>query len=108
MIITTTPTIEGKKIVKYLGIVAGEVIEGTNVFRDIAAAVRDVVGGRASAYEEILIKGREKAIEEMKERARAIGANAIVGVDLDYEVLGHSGGILLISASGTAVVVEGI
>ncbi len=108
MIITTTPTIEGKKIVKYLGIVAGEVIEGANVFRDIAAAFRDVVGGRASAYEEILIRGREEAIEEMKERARAMGANAIVGIDLDYEVLGQSGGILLISASGTAVVVEDI
>jgi uncharacterized protein YbjQ (UPF0145 family) len=108
MIITTTPMIEGKKIVKYLGIVAGEAIEGTNVFRDIAASFKDIVGGRASSYEEVFIRARENAIKEMEERATTIGANAIVGIDLDYEVLGQSGSILFISASGTAVVVEDI
>ena len=108
MIITTTPMIEGKKIVKYLGIVAGEVIEGANVFRDIAASFKDIVGGRASSYEEVFIRARENAIKEMKERATTMGANAIVGIDLDYEVLGQSGSILFISASGTAVVVEDI
>jgi len=108
MIITTTPMIEGKKIVKYLGIVAGEVIEGANVFRDIAASFKDIVGGRASSYEEVFIRARENAIKEMEERATTMGANAIVGIDLDYEVLGQSGSILFISASGTAVVVEDI
>ena len=108
MIITTTPMIEGKKIIKYLGIVAGEVIEGTNVFRDIAASFKDIVGGRASSYEEVFIRARENTIKEMEERATTMGANAIVGIDLDYEVLGQSGSILFISASGTAVVVEDI
>ena len=108
MIITTTPMIEGKRIVNYLGIVTGEVIEGANVFRDIAASFRDIVGGRASSYEEVFIKARDNAIKEMEERATSMGANAIVGVDLDYEVLGKSGSILFVSASGTAVVVENI
>jgi len=108
MIITTTPTIEGKRIVKYIGIVAGEVIEGANFLRDIAASFRDFVGGRAAAYEEVFIKARESAIREMEERATNMGANVIVGVDLDYEVLGSSGSILFVSASGTAVVVENI
>jgi len=108
MIITTTQTNEGKRIVKYIGIVEGEVIEGANFLRDIAASFRDFVGGRAAAYEEVFIKARESAIREMEERATNMGANVIVGVDLDYEVLGSSGSILFVSASGTAVVVENI
>jgi len=108
MILTTTPNIEGKKIVRYLGIVTGEIIEGANVLRDIAASITDFIGGRAKAYEEVFIRAKEEALSEMVERAERIGANAIVGIDLDYEVLGQSGSILLVSASGTAVFVEDI
>ncbi len=106
MIITTTPVIEGKQIVEYLGIVTGEAIMGANIFRDFFASIRDVVGGRVAAYEKELAKAKEIALEELKERARELGANAVVGVDLDYEVLGQNNSMLMISASGTAVKVR--
>lgn len=106
MLITTTPGIEGKRLTKYCGIVAGEAILGTNVFKDLFAVVRDLVGGRSAAYEKELHKAREIALQEMQERAASLGANAVVGVDLDYEVLGQRNGMLMVTASGTAVVAE--
>jgi uncharacterized protein YbjQ (UPF0145 family) len=106
MIITTTPEISGHRIVEYRGIVAGEAIVGANVFRDIFAGLRDIVGGRSAAYEKELRRAREIAMEEMEASARAAGANAVVGVDLDYEVLGQSNGMLMVSVSGTAVVID--
>lgn len=105
MIVTTTNTIESKKIIEYKGIVFGEVISGVNVLKDISAGIRNFLGGRSNSYEGELIKAREEAIEEMKKRATEIGANAIVGVDLDYEVLGADNGMLMATASGTAVVI---
>ncbi|MET1082441.1 MAG: heavy metal-binding domain-containing protein [Burkholderiales bacterium] len=104
MIVTTTPSIEGHKINSYLGIVSGEAIVGANVFRDLFARVRDIVGGRAGAYEHTLAEARQTAIDEMIEVARKLGATAVVGVDLDYEVLGAENGMLMVTASGTAVV----
>lgn len=106
MIVTTTNSVEGKRIVDYYGVVAGEAIMGANVFRDFMASISDVIGGRSSAYEDQLIKAREIAIKEMSERAQSMGANAVVGVDIDYEVLGAKNGMLMVSASGTAVRVE--
>lgn len=106
MIVTTTPSIEGKKIVKYKGIVFGEVISGVNFVKDFAAGLSDFFGGRSSTYEQELMYARENALREMQQRALAIGANAIVGVDFDYEVLGQSGSMLMVTSSGTAVVVE--
>lgn len=106
MITTTTPTIEGKRIVRYMGIVTGETIFGTNVFRDFLASIRDIVGGRSGSYEEVLRKGKDEAIHEMECRAAAKGANAIVGVDLDYETVGQNGSMLMVTCSGTAVWVE--
>ena len=106
MIVTTTPNIEGKRIREYCGLVAGEAIMGANLFKDLFASIRDIVGGRAGAYEKELIRAREIALQEMKDAAGKLGANAVVGVDLDYEVLGESGGMLMVNASGTAVVVE--
>jgi uncharacterized protein YbjQ (UPF0145 family) len=103
MITTTTPTIEGQRITQYFGIVTGETIIGANVFRDFFAGIRDIVGGRAGSYEKVLSEARETAVREMQERAAALGANAVVGVDLDYEVLGAQNGMLMVSASGTAV-----
>jgi uncharacterized protein YbjQ (UPF0145 family) len=103
MIITTTPTIEGRTIVEYKGVIFGEVITGVNILRDIAASIRDFVGGRSGSYEEELVKARTNAMSEMEDRARAIGADAVVGVDIDYEVLGGSNGMLMVTASGTAV-----
>lgn len=105
MLITTTPTIEGRQIEGYLGLVSGEAILGANLFRDLFASIRDIVGGRAAAYEDELRKAKEIALEEMAERARELGANAVVGVDLDYETitLSQGGGMLMVSASGTAV-----
>jgi uncharacterized protein YbjQ (UPF0145 family) len=100
MILTTTPSIEGKSITQYHGIVTGEAILGANIFRDLFAALRDVVGGRSAAYEQELSKARTTALSEMEERARAMGADAVVGVDLDYEVINN---MLMVSASGTAV-----
>lgn len=106
MIVTTTPQIEGKKIMEYKGVVFGEVISGVNFVKDFMAGIRDLVGGRSQTYEDELINARNNAIEEMKRRAQAMGANAIVGVDVDYEVLGQGGGMLMVTVSGTAVVVE--
>jgi uncharacterized protein YbjQ (UPF0145 family) len=106
MIVTTTPGIEGKKITRYIGIVSGEAILGANVFKDIFASVRDIVGGRSATYEAELQKAREIALKELEQRAQAMGANAVVGVDLDYEVLGQSNGMLMVAVSGTAVTVE--
>ena len=105
MEMTTTPSIEGKRITKYCGIVTGEAIMGANLFKDLFAGVRDIVGGRSATYERELQKAREIALEELRDRAAQLGANAIVGIDLDYEVLGASSGMLMVSASGTAVVV---
>ena len=106
MISTTTPTLEGHRITAYHGIVVGEAILGANVFRDLFAGVRDIIGGRSGAYEKSLQEARGIAIREMEERAAAMGGNAVVGVDLDYEVVGERGGMLMVSASGTAVTVE--
>ena len=106
MTVTTTPTIEGQRIARYCGIVTGEAILGANLFKDLFAGIRDIVGGRSATYEAELQKARDIAIRELQERAAALGANAIVGVDLDYEVLGSGNGMLMVSASGTAVVVE--
>jgi uncharacterized protein YbjQ (UPF0145 family) len=106
MLITTTPTVEGKRITKYCGVVSGEAILGANVFRDMFAGLRDLVGGRAAGYERVLQEARDMAIEEARERAQKLGGNAVVGVDLDYEVLGKENGMLMVSVSGTAVVVE--
>lgn len=106
MIVTTTPNIEGKKVVKYLGIVTGEAIIGANIVKDFFAGVRDIVGGRSGAYEEGLREAKQIALSEMQQNAEAMGANAILGVDLDYETMGSSGSMLMVSASGTAVVIE--
>ena len=105
MIITTTPSIEGKKIVEYKGIVFGEVIAGVDFVKDFVAGLSNVFGGRSGTYEEELLNARETALHELEERARAMGANAVVGVDIDYEVLGSDNGMLMVTASGTAVVV---
>lgn len=104
MIITTTPAIEGKTIQEYKGIVFGEVISGVNVFKDFAAGMRNFFGGRSAAYEEELMNARQEALHELEQRAASIGANAVVGVDIDYEVLGADNGMLMVTASGTAVV----
>ncbi len=104
MLVSTTPILEDHEIVEYRGIVAGEAILGANIFRDLFASIRDLVGGRAASYEKVLNDAREMAIAEMCERAREMGANAVIGVDLDYETLGQGGGMLMVSAAGTAVV----
>ncbi len=106
MILSTTPTLEGKSIREYRGIVTGEAIVGANIFKDFFAGIRDVVGGRSAAYEQELGKARELALQEMGDAARQQGANAVVGVDLDYEVIGSGGSMLMVSASGTAVSVD--
>ncbi len=103
MILTTTPSIEGRKIVEYKGIVFGEVISGVNFFKDFGASIRNIIGGRSSSYENELLSARTKALSELEDRARAIGADAVVGIDIDYEVLGEGGGMLMVTASGTAV-----
>ncbi len=105
MIVTTTPTIEGRPVQQYLGVVTGEVIVGANRFRDLFASIRDIVGGRSGSYEDVLARARMQALEEMKQFAAGMGGNAVVGVDLDYEVLGANGSMLMVSATGTAVVV---
>ena len=104
MIITTTPSVEGRPIRDYLGIVTGEAILGANLFKDFGASIRDVVGGRSAGYEKDLKKARETALAEMQQVAEALGANAVVGVDLDYETL--KGSMLMVTASGTAVKVD--
>jgi len=103
MILTTTPSIDGRSIRTYLGLVTGEAILGANIFRDLFAGIRDIVGGRSAAYEKELATARETAVREMTERAQQLGADAIVGIDLDYEVLGTQGGMLMVNVSGTAV-----
>jgi uncharacterized protein YbjQ (UPF0145 family) len=107
MELTTTPSMEGKKITRYCGVVAGEAVLGANIFKDMFASVRDIVGGRSGTYENELRKARQIALDELSEQARELGANAVVGIDLDYEVLGEKNGMLMVSASGTAVVIEG-
>ena len=106
MIITTTPSVEGRKITDYKGIVFGEVVSGVNFVKDFAAGLSNFFGGRSGSYEGELIEAREAAIREMQKRATTMGANAVVGVDIDYEVLGQGGNMLMVTASGTAVVVE--
>lgn len=103
MIITTTSTVEGHPVQQYFGLVTGEVIAGANLVRDIFASVTDIFGGRSGKYEEVLGRAREQAMAEMRERAAAMGANAVIGVDIDYEVLGKAGSMLMVSVSGTAV-----
>lgn len=105
MILTTTPTVEGKQIVNYHGVVFGEVITGINFVKDFFAGVRNFVGGRSESYEGEMMKARETAMQELAQRAADKGANAVVGIDLDYEVLGENNGMLMVIASGTAVTV---
>ena len=105
MITTTTPTIEGHPIREYKGLVTGETIIGAIFVKDIFAGIRDIVGGRSSSYEEVLREAKDTAMREMKERAQAMGANAIVGIDLDYEALGANSSMLMVTACGTAVVI---
>jgi uncharacterized protein YbjQ (UPF0145 family) len=104
MLMTTTGSIEGKPVSRYLGVVTGEAIIGANIFRDMFATVRDVVGGRSATYERGLAEAREVAMKEMAQRGTDLGANAVIGIDLDYEVLGANNGMLMVSVSGTAVV----
>lgn len=106
MITTTTPTIEGRPVVQHLGIVTGEAIVGANIFKDLFAGIRDIVGGRSGTYEREMARARQIALQEMEAEASQRGANAVVGVDLDYEVLGAQNGMLMVSASGTAVKVS--
>ncbi len=106
MLITTTPQIEGKKVRAYLGVVSGEAIMGADIFKDLFAGIRNIVGGRAGAYEQELRRAKDIALEEMTENAKNLGANAVIGVDLDYETLGQGGNMLMVSASGTAVKYE--
>ena len=103
MLLTTTSVIEGRPVTRYIGIVTGEAIIGANIFRDMFATVRDVVGGRSGTYEKGLAEAREVAMREMQQRAQELGANAVIGVDLDYEVLGQNNGMLMVAVSGTAV-----
>ena len=106
MLMTTTPSVEGKQIVRYLGVVTGETIIGANVFRDFLAGVRDFFGGRSGSYEAVLREAKDTALEEMARQAEALGANAVVGIDLYYETVGGSGSMLMVTCSGTAVRVE--
>ena len=106
MILTTTPAIEGHTIKEYKGVVFGEVITGVNFIKDIAASIRNFVGGRSSSYENELIEARQKAMNEMAQRALSLGANAVVGIDIDYEVLGPDNGMLMVTASGTAAIID--
>ena len=108
MITTTTPTLEGHQITEYLGLVTGQAILGANIFKDFFAGIRDIVGGRSAAYEEELLKAQELAVQEMEYYAYELGGNAVVGVDLDFETIsiGNSGNMMMVSASGTAVVIS--
>ena len=103
MILTTTQSIEGRTIVEYKGIIFGEVISGVNFFKDFGASIRNIIGGRSNSYEKELLSARTNALNELEERAREIGADAVIGIDIDYEVLGEGGGMLMVTASGTAV-----
>jgi len=106
MLFSTTPTIQGHNISDYKGVVVGEAILGTNVFRDMFASVRDIVGGRSGAYEKELAKAREIAFAELEQHASELGANAVIGIDIDYEVVGKDGSMMMVSASGTAVILD--
>ncbi|HJB72514.1 MULTISPECIES: heavy metal-binding domain-containing protein [unclassified Barnesiella] len=106
MLLTTTPTVEGRRIVTYYGVVTGETIIGANVMRDFLAGIRDFFGGRSGAYEEVLREAKNTALEEMSREAQRLGANAVVGIDLDYETVGGSGSMLMVTCSGTAVRIE--
>lgn len=103
MVISTTPTLEGFPVKQYLGVVTGETIVGANFFKDFMASIRDVVGGRAGAYERVLAEAKDTSLAEMSQRAEALEANAILGVDIDYETVGQSGSMLMVATSGTAV-----
>ena len=105
MILTTTPTIEGQPIREYKGLVTGETIIGANFWKDFKASIRDIVGGRSGAYERVLSEAKETSLKEMEERARKLGANAIVGIDIDYETIGETNSMLMVATSGTAVVI---
>ena len=105
MLMSTTSVLEGRPVNRYLGVVTGEAIIGANVFRDLFASVRDIVGGRSATYERGMAEAREVAMKEMSERAETMGANAVIGIDIDYEVLGQNNGMLMVSVSGTAVVI---
>ncbi len=107
MIFTTTPTLEGRSIRRYHGVVTGEAILGANIFKDLFAGIRDIVGGRSATYERELRRARDIALAELGEQAEELGANAVVGIDLDYETVGGQGSMLMVSASGTAVSIEG-
>ena len=106
MILSTTPAIDGHAIREYKGVVFGEVITGVNFLKDFAASVRNFFGGRSGSYENELVQARQNAMEEMAQRARSMGANAVVGIDIDYEVLGADNGMLMVTASGTAVIID--
>jgi uncharacterized protein YbjQ (UPF0145 family) len=106
VLVVTTNSVEGKRVSQYHGLVSGEAILGANIFKDLFANIRDIVGGRSAAYEKELRRAKDIAIEEMCEQARALGGNAVLAVDLDYETVGQTGGMLLVSASGTAVTLE--
>ncbi len=106
MLVTTTHTVEGRRIIEYKGLVAGEAILGANLFRDLFASIRDIVGGRSGAYEKVLNDARVTAVAEMTDKAEGLGANAIVGVDIDYETIGSNGSMLMVTAAGTAVRIE--
>lgn len=103
MIVTTTPAVDGRTVTDYLGVVTGDVIIGANIFRDLFSSIRDIVGGRAGSYESVLREARDQALAELQAAASAKGANAVIGVDLDYEVVGANGSMLMVSATGTAV-----
>ena len=103
MIITTTPSIEGKRIIDYKGVISGEVIVGINAFKDLFASVRNIIGGRSKSYEDELVKARAAAMKELEEQAEDLGANAIVGVDIDYQALGADNGMIMVIVTGTAV-----
>lgn len=107
MLLSTTHTLDGKSVTKYHGLVSGEAILGANIFKDFFAGIRDIVGGRSAAYEEELRKAKEIAVAEMQAQAAAMGANAVIGIDLDYETIGSGGSMLMVSASGTAVTITG-
>ena len=105
MLLSTTPTIEGQPIREYKGVVTGETIIGANIFKDLFAGIRDIVGGRAGSYERVLAEAKDTSMREMRQRAQAMGANAIVGIDIDYETVGNGGSMLMVATSGTAVVI---
>jgi len=106
MLVTTTHNVEGKRILEYKGLVAGEAILGANLFRDLFASIRDIVGGRSGSYEKVLSDARKTAVSEMTDKAAQLGANAVIGVDIDYETVGTNGSMLMVTAAGTAVKIE--